>query len=268
MSIHSKKGEFPQLNISEKADMFHAIVDLGEVGILVLDEQNRIEFANDMASSIIECEVGELLGKDFSQFLDEKNREVFQALEKDSDLYTSKLCQEIEIITTSSTPAMTQIACTSYATDRSEKRKIFVYLRDISIQRKLTEDLKQSEKKYHELFDRIEQGISISTKEGKFLDCNPALLAILGYSSKEEFLKIDITKDLYADPADRKEFQRRIERDGHVKNFEVEFKKNDGKKIPMLLTSHAIKNKKGEVTGYQGLNIDISERVRMEHELQ
>jgi two-component system NtrC family sensor kinase len=208
------------------------------------------------------------LGRDFSGFLDERNEKIFQSLKKNSDFYTTKLCQEIEITTASSAPAITQMSCTSYATDRTEGHKLFVYLRDISIQRKLTEDLRQSERKYRELFDRIEQGISISTKEGKFLDCNPALLEILGYNSKEEFLRMDITKDLYADPADRKEFQRRIERDGHVKNFEVVFKKKDGKKIPMLLTSHAIKNEKGEVTGYQGLNIDISERIRMEHELQ
>ncbi len=268
MSTQSKKGESQRLNISEKADMFQAIVELGEAGILVINEQERIEFANKMASNIMGCEIEKLLGRDFSEFLDERNEKIFQSLRKNSDLYTTKLCQEIEIITASSLPAITQMSCTSYATDRSEGHKLFVYLRDISIQRKLTEDLRQSEKKYRELFDRIDQGISISTKEGKFLDCNPALLEILGYNSKEEFLKIDITKDLYADPADRKEFQRRIERDGHVKNFEVIFKKKDGKKIPMLLTSHAIKNEKGEVTGYQGLNIDISERIRMEHELQ
>ncbi len=126
MSTRSKKGEFHQLNSSEKADMFHAIVELGEEGILILNEQNRIEFANKMASSIIECEIEELLGRDFTQFLDKRNRKVFQALEKDSELYTSKLCQEIEIITTSSTPAITQMVCTNYLTDRSEKRQVVI----------------------------------------------------------------------------------------------------------------------------------------------
>jgi two-component system NtrC family sensor kinase len=90
----------------------------------------------------------------------------------------------------------------------------------------------------------------------------------MDYESKDEFLKIDITKDLYVNPEDRKEFQKLIERDGHIKNYEVEFKKKSGEKIPMLLTSQAIKNEKGEVVGYQGLNIDISERIRMEQELR
>ena len=55
---------------------------------------------------------------------------------------------------------------------------------------------------------------------------------------------------------------------GYVKNYEVTFKKKNGETIPILLTTQTIKNEKGEVVGYQGLNIDISERIRMEQELR
>jgi two-component system NtrC family sensor kinase len=268
MPKQPKQGKTQKLNTSERAGMFQAIVELGEVGVLVLGGKNLIEFANNMASHITGYEPDNLLGKDFCDFLDQKNRRVFKALRKDCDTYTSKLCQKIEIITASSVPAATEMCCASHVTGRSEEKKLFVYLRDISVQQKLTEELRESEGKYRTLFDRIDQGISISTKEGKFVDCNAALLTILGYESKEEFLRIDITKDLYADPEDRKEFQRLIEKDGQVKNYEVEFKRKDGKKIPILLTSHAIKNERGEVIGYQGLNIDISERIRIERELR
>jgi len=262
------QGKSQKLKISERAEMFQAIVEMGEVGILVLDGENRIEFANKMSSHIMGYETHKLLGKDFCSFLDQGNRKTFKALREDCDTYTSKLCQRIEIITASSAPAITEICCASYDTGQSGERKLFVYLRDISVQQKLTEDLQKSERKYRDLFDRIDQGISISTKEGKFIDCNSALLKILGYETKDEFLRMDISKDLYADPEDRKEFQRLIERDGYVKNYEVEFKKKDGNKLPILLTSHTIKNEKGEVIGYEGLNIDISERIRIEQELR
>ena len=39
-------------------------------------------------------------------------------------------------------------------------------------------------------------GVYISSK-GKFLNANQALLDMLGYKNKKEFLKIDIAKDLY-----------------------------------------------------------------------
>ena len=47
------------------------------------------------------------------------------------------------------------------------------------------------------------------------------VLDFLGYSSKEEFLQIDIVRDLYLFPEDRRMFQEMIERDGRVVDYEV-----------------------------------------------
>jgi len=91
---------------------------------------------------------------------------------------------------------------------------------------------------------------------------------MLEYPTKEEFLKIDIAHDLYVNPEDRKILQERTKRDGYVKDMEVEFKKKNGDKITVLLTGYPIKNEKGQVVGYQGINLDISERKRIENELR
>jgi two-component system NtrC family sensor kinase len=128
--------------------------------------------------------------------------------------------------------------------------------------------LKESEEKLRTLFERVRHGLFISSKEGKFLDCNQALLDMLGYPTKEEFLSIRIAQHLYVNPEDRKVFQERMERDGYVKDMEVEFKKKNGEQITVLLTGHPIKNEKGEVVSYQGINLDITERKRIENELR
>ncbi len=91
---------------------------------------------------------------------------------------------------------------------------------------------------------------------------------MVGYENKEGFLGIDIAKDLYVNLEDRKAFQRLIEEQGYVKDLEVEFKKKGGEKITVLLTAHVKKDEKGRITGYEGINIDISERKRMERKLQ
>jgi two-component system NtrC family sensor kinase len=265
--VAQSKRKNSDKSVSETARMFQAIADRGEVGILVLDENDTIEFANKMFSTITGLKHKELTGKNFTDFLVGETKKVFQSLKKESVTSEEKLRKVIEIATEGPSPVVVELCCASYVT-QEEKNKIFVYLRDIAVQQKLTKELRQSEKRYRELFENIDQGISISTKEGKFIDCNPAVLKILGYDSKEEFLKLDISKDLYVNPQDRKEFQRLIEKDGYVKNYEVTFKKKNGDTIPILLTTQAIKNEKGEVIGYQGLNIDISERIRMEQELR
>jgi PAS domain S-box-containing protein len=64
---------------------------------------------------------------------------------------------------------------------------------------------------------------------------------------------------LYHNPSDRKRFQESIEQDGFVKDYPVEFKKKDGAKISVLITSTTIKDKNGNVLGYEGIIRDVTE---------
>jgi len=113
----------------------------------------------------------------------------------------------------------------------------------------------------------VGSGVYISSKEGKFLNANQALLDMLGYKSKKEFLKIDIARDLYLRSEDRRKFQEMIEKDGKVIDLEVDFKRKDGTPIPVLHTSHARYDLKGKVLGYEGLNVDQTQRKQMEREV-
>ncbi|OHD70934.1 MAG: hypothetical protein A2W19_08180, partial [Spirochaetes bacterium RBG_16_49_21] len=125
-----------------------------------------------------------------------------------------------------------------------------------------------SEERYRNLFERVRHGIIVSTREGGVVDCNQALLDMLGYDNKDEFLSIDIEKDLYREPGDRKKFQREIEEKGYVKDYYVQFKKKTGQSVSVLLTIIPRYGKGNEIIGYQGLNIDITERENMERELR
>ncbi|MFC1886812.1 PAS domain S-box protein [Thermodesulfobacteriota bacterium] len=127
---------------------------------------------------------------------------------------------------------------------------------------------RQMEENYQRLFEHVGCGVFTSTKEGRFLNANQALLDMLGYESKEQFLKIDITRDLYVRPDDRQRFREMIERDGRVIDYEVDFKRKDGKPISVLLTGHVIYDQNGQVLGYEGLNVDQTQRKQMERDLK
>ncbi len=141
---------------------------------------------------------------------------------------------------------------------------IFYDLREIL---KAQEELLESEAKFRELFETVRHGLYFSSREGKFLECNEAMVEMLGYGSKEEVLAIDLARDLYLDAADRLEFQRRIESHGYVKDYEVQFKKKTGEPLTVLLTAHVRKDRTGKVLGYQGLFVNITERRRLEQQL-
>jgi PAS domain S-box-containing protein len=244
---------------------FRAIAEMGNDGILVCNGTEKIVFANQVAAEITEYPREELVGKGLSALLGKENRAFLRDVQTKRRRYGQKFYTEMRIVTARGDVKEAEV---SIASVKSDGKKTYLSLRDITERKRFEREIKESEERYKNLFERVQQGIFISTKRGRFLDCNSSLLEMLGYASKEEFLKIDIAKDLYVKPEERRTFQRLVERDGFVKDFEVEFKRKDGRKITILLTAHTIRNQEGEIVGYQGLNIDITERKEMERRIQ
>jgi two-component system NtrC family sensor kinase len=147
------------------------------------------------------------------------------------------------------------------------RSKLSIY-RDITARKQQEQKLHASQEDFKNLFEHMATGVFISSKEGKFLNANQALLDMLGYQSKEEFLNIDLPQDLYVRPEDRDTFKEMMERDGRVIDYEVEFKRQDGSTIPILLTGHARYDQQGNIIGYEGLNVDLTQRKLMEKELR
>jgi len=253
--------------LREANKRFEKIAEMGEDGILVFDEDSRIEFANQKAAEILGLPKEEILGKEFFSLIGKKDEEFLEEMVIRGEGLAQKVCTEMAIQNLQGQLKETEICI---APTRSEEGRIktYAYLRDITERKRFERELRESEEKYRNLFERVRHGLFISTREGRFLDCNQALVEMAGYDSKEEFLKIDIPKDLYVNKEDRKKFQDLIEKQGFVKDLEVEFKKKNGERITVLLTAHAKKDEKGEIIGYEGLNIDISQRKRMERELR
>lgn len=253
--------------IREATKRFEKIAEMGEDGIIVFDEDSRIEFANQRASEILGIPKDQILGKEFFSLIGKRDEEFLEEMVMRGEGIGQKVCIEMPIETSSGLAKEIEVCI---APTRSEEGwiKTYAYIRDITEWKRFEKEIKESEEKYRNLFDRVQHGIFISTKEGRFIDCNQALVEMAGYEDKEEFLKIDIPRDLYVNKEDRKRFQELMEEQGFVKDLEVEFKKKSGGKITVLLTAHAKRDEKGEIIGYEGLNIDISERKRMERELR
>jgi PAS domain S-box-containing protein len=110
--------------------------------------------------------------------------------------------------------------------------------------------------------------IFITSKEGNFKDVNQAAVDLLGYASKEELLSLSSVEKIYKNPMHRKVYQKEMQRHGFVKDFEARFKKKDGTIIHCLVSGNAIKNDKGEITGYEGIIKDITARMDAIRDLQ
>ena len=122
---------------------------------------------------------------------------------------------------------------------------------------------REAEEKYQNVFDESNDAIYITSREGKFLDVNPALLELFGYTREEMVDKLDVT-EIYVYPGERDTFQQKIEKEGSVRDYEVKFKKRNGTQMDCILNSTVRRSRDGDILGYQGIIRDVTEQKRIE----
>jgi diguanylate cyclase (GGDEF)-like protein/PAS domain S-box-containing protein len=130
-----------------------------------------------------------------------------------------------------------------------------------------TTELHEREQKYRRLFEESLDVIYVTTPDGHLVDVNKAGLALFGYT-REEFDQLDMARDIYVDPAERKLFQTLIEEHGIVRNLETRRKHKDGRILYVEESASAIRDEQGSIIGYQGFLADITARKQAEAALE
>ncbi len=127
--------------------------------------------------------------------------------------------------------------------------------------------LRESEAKYRSIFENAAEGIYKSTPAGRFIEVNPALARMLGYTSPQELLyEITDIRKFFVDQSRKEEFIRLMLTYGTVSGFENKLRRKDGSVIWILMNIRALHDSSGNVTGFEGMIVDITERKRVEEE--
>jgi len=147
------------------------------------------------------------------------------------------------------------------------KPMVFIVCEDITERKQAEESLKESEKKFRELFEESKDVVFISSPKGSYIDINRAGVELFGYSSKEELLKIDIARELYVNSEERERFQSDLAKYGFVKDYELPLKKKDGEKLNVLITASAVRDEHGEIIAYRGIIRDVTNQRSLEAQL-
>ncbi len=138
---------------------------------------------------------------------------------------------------------------------------IVSFLHDISDRRKAEVFLEQREALYRNLVEKLPDGLYKSTHEGKFVEVNQAMVKILGYTSKEELMAVDIKTELYFKPSDREEvlLQEDLETIGVYR-----MRKKDGSEIWVEDHGWYSPDENGKILYHEGILRDVTERRRVE----
>ena len=187
--------------IDSETQRLISIFDAIKDGIYIINSDYTVEAMNKAVATIF----GEGTGKKCYQTIN--HRDEMCPWCKATEVFGGEtLYRELYIPTVDKTFNLTELPLSN---PDGTVSKLSIY-RDITLRKEHEERFKASEQDYARLFEHVGCGVYTSTKQGKFLNANQALLDMLGYKSKEEFLKIDITKDLYLRSEDRRKFQEMI----------------------------------------------------------
>jgi PAS domain S-box-containing protein len=153
------------------------------------------------------------------------------------------------------------VSTSTYSEQETSRKGIIHVIRDIS-------DRRSAEEKYRLLFEQVQEGVYVATPAGKLLDCNDALVTMLGYSKREELLVLDLNTEICVDGRQRENFHREMESHNYVRNFEVTLRRKDGSLLLAVESSFATRDAVGNIDRYQGFVLDMTEKRRAEDEMR
>lgn len=126
------------------------------------------------------------------------------------------------------------------------------------------EELDQKEKRYRSLFERSIDPIFLADGEFNMMDANSSLQELFGYSY-EEACSLDL-EELFIDKVEFTLFKEKLNRDNHVRDFEVTLKDRNNRKLVSLINCVRIVDSTSQVY-YQGIIHDMTMRKKVEREL-
>jgi len=130
---------------------------------------------------------------------------------------------------------------------------------DITARKEADEARAESDKRYRLLFERNLAGVFRAEAGGKVLDCNPALVRMLGYDSAAELLGRASAEMLY-DPAKENVLLETLATSGAINNVEIQLRRKDGTAMWGLHNVCLLERANGGPACIEGTVVDVSER--------
>jgi two-component system NtrC family sensor kinase len=223
-------------------EIFDAITDF----IVVHDQTDKVLRVNRSLAAMIGVPPAELVGV---------NMRALMALTSDTASYSCPFCRAMADDSDEFAHPVfdrTYLVSTSRVHGASDEGPQTIHvLKDIS-------DRREAERRYRELFDNIQEGLFFSTPGGRFIEVNDAMVQMLGYSSREELLQIDITTQLYFSPGQRDRHSEAMKENGHLRNFEATLRRKDGSAIHVLINAFGLYDNQNRLLQIRGLMLDVT----------
>jgi len=140
-------------------------------------------------------------------------------------------------------------------------------VRKLSVSKKT---IQESERKYRNIFENAVEGIFQTAPDGRFISVNNSMAQYFGFESPAEMLSsiTDIALQCYADPAEKAESYKNINKKTRISDIERQFKRKDGSLFWGSESVRAVRDADHKLLYFEGTLIDITERKAKESALR
>ncbi len=244
-----------------KAQLLDAATD----AILVNDFEGNIVYVNEAAYRSLGYSKDELMGKNIHAIL---TPEYAPLIEQRLENLVKRGEVTFESARLRKDESEIPLEIHARIIESGDRTLVFTIARDITERKQAEKELRESEVKYRGLVTNVKLGVFRSTqgRAGKFLEANPAMVEITGYSRKE-LLQMNVS-DLYAHPEKREATLEEIATRRGKATRELHLRKKDGTEIVVSDTKVAVRDDAGKIIYFDGIIEDITERKQAEKALR
>ena len=255
--------------LKESEERYRRIVEYAPDGIVVL-RQGAIQFSNQAAANLLGIEnQNRIIGSQMLEFFHQDDREVLakvcEKLERDESV-EPVVATPHQVRAVMSNGRELHLEVTALPVPYEGLGAVQLLIRNVTEQKRAADAIRLSESKYRELFENVLEGVYQMTSEGKIIAANPALCAMLGYSS-EELAELDFYADFDVNPLSKGQFASKVEADGEIRCLELSLTRKDGTEIVVLENSRPVWD---PITGhlyFEGTLTDITHLKEYERAL-
>ena len=128
--------------------------------------------------------------------------------------------------------------------------------------------LRHSQSLYRALVENPAYGICRCDAAGFFVDVNQALLAMLGYETKEELLAANRASEIVLDLGHGTPVAGSSPEPVRIEPVEIEWKRKNGTTLKARLSGRGVFGERGDFLGYEIIAVDITEQRALEEHLR
>ncbi|MCC5629280.1 PAS domain S-box protein [Nostoc sphaeroides CHAB 2801] len=255
------------VHYAESLSLLDALLAAAPVAVCFLDRELRYIRINQVFADINGLTIEEHLGRKFSEVLPAMAAELEQQLQRVLDTGEPLLNVEISGKTKEQPERYGYWLGNYYPVNNAmgETIGIGIILAEVTAAKQTEVALRESEERFRAMFNQAAVGITLVALDGRFLQVNPALCEITGYSH-EELIQLNFQDITHPDDLeiDWENARRVLTKEISGYSLEKRYIRKDGSIVWVNLTSSAVWDDKGFPKYALGIVEDISERKRVE----